>query len=195
MERTRVTNAFWLWLILILIQNLHELIVTIFVPQNGTSSGNEHRIVFYIFIPGISVTGFSFWESTAGPMFPLYQDKLHTIETMETVLEHLGLTNMADKFDQEQIDLDSLVSKLHVSLMHQMLDMISSPELTPVWFCFHSSCVQRTTLNPLVYHWVRVKRFLNSLPIENKRRRQRSLWPLLRLRLLLPCHQLLTDWL
>lgn len=37
---------------------------------------------------------------------------MEPIETMETVLEHLGLTNMSQKFYDEQIDLDSLVSCL-----------------------------------------------------------------------------------
>lgn len=32
------------------------------------------------------------------------------IETMETVLEHLSLSNLTDKFYNEQIDLESLVS-------------------------------------------------------------------------------------
>ena len=32
---------------------------------------------------------------------------------METVLEHLTLTNLADKFHQEQIDLESLVGNFH----------------------------------------------------------------------------------
>lgn len=37
---------------------------------------------------------------------------MQTIETMETVLEHLGLTSLTKKFDDEQIDFDSLVSAL-----------------------------------------------------------------------------------
>jgi len=35
-------------MILILILNLHKLMVTIFVPQNGMSNGNEYWVVFDI---------------------------------------------------------------------------------------------------------------------------------------------------
>lgn len=34
---------------------------------------------------------------------------LQTIETLETLLEHLSLSNLANNFHTEQIDLDALV--------------------------------------------------------------------------------------
>ena len=42
---------------------------------------------------------------------------MEPIETIETVLEHLALSNLSSKFDDEQIDLDALVCFHHLAIM------------------------------------------------------------------------------
>jgi len=51
--------------ILISILNLHQLIVTITVPQNGMSNSNEYQIVFDISIPDSGLVGTSNYVRTS----------------------------------------------------------------------------------------------------------------------------------
>lgn len=60
-------------------------------------------------------------------LITLQDSKMMAIETLETVLEHLNLSNLADKFHEEQIDLDALVCHtIYVSMgiYYTRLEMI-----------------------------------------------------------------------